>query len=116
MISTSQKLLAIVAHISYLFGGLGFVLVPLIIFMVRKDEDAFVAEHAKQAFCVQASFAIVSAAIGILTFLLIGILFYPLLFLLGIAWGICSLIAAWRALNGEDYRYPFMGPLVRRLD
>ena len=46
MVSTTQKLLAIAAHISYLLGGAGYLFVPLLIFLLRRD-DPFTAAHAR---------------------------------------------------------------------
>ena len=89
MVSTTQKLLAIAAHISYLLGGAGYLFVPLLIFLLRRD-DPFTAAHARQALCVQV--------------------------VIGLLWLGCSLLGAWRALNGEDYSYPLIGSLVERLD
>jgi uncharacterized Tic20 family protein len=47
-ITGEQKLLAIIAHLAYFLGGLGFVIAPLVIFLLKKD-DVFVYDHAKQA-------------------------------------------------------------------
>ena len=73
MVSTSQKILAIAAHISYLLFGVGYILVPLIIFLVRKDEDDFTTEHAKQALCVQVIAALLGVIVGGLMFLSVGL-------------------------------------------
>ena len=115
MVSTSQKILAIAAHISYLLFGVGYILVPLIIVLVRKDEDDFTTEHAKQALCVQVIAALLGVIVGGLMFLLVGFLLIPVLFALGAVWFICSFIGAWRALNGEYYEYPLIGSIVDRL-
>ena len=105
MVSTTQKLLAIAAHISYLLGGAGYLFVPLLIFLLRRD-DPFTAAHARQALCVQVVIGLLGGVVSALMFVLVGFLLVPVLVLLG----------AWRALNGEDYSYPLIGSLVERLD
>jgi hypothetical protein len=115
MVSTTQKLLAIAAHISYLLGGAGYLFVPLLIFLLRRD-DPFTAAHARQALCVQVVIGLLGGVVSALMFVLVGFLLVPVLVLLGLLWLGCSLLGAWRALNGEDYSYPLIGSLVERLD
>jgi len=113
MFSTEEKLLAVLAHISYLFGGAGFILVPLGL-MLWKKEDDFIAEHAKQALCMHLLVLICSVTAGILTFLLIGVLLLPILFVIGLVWFFASIYACWKAVNGEYYAYPLTQWLVRK--
>ncbi|WP_238528214.1 DUF4870 domain-containing protein [Acetonema longum] len=112
--TTEQKLLAIVAHLAYFFGGLGFVIAPLAI-LIWKREDPFIYHHAKQALVVQGVLLIASLAVGLLSMLLVGLLLVPILVLAGIALVVTSLFAAYNALNGELYRYPLIQSLVDRL-
>ena len=49
MIDGKQKVLALAAHISYLFFGVGYVLVPLVLYLMYDKKDDFIAGHAKQA-------------------------------------------------------------------
>lgn len=113
-VTTEQKLLAIVAHLAYFFGGLGFVIAPLAILIWKKD-DPFVYHHAKQALVAQGVLLIASLAVGLLSMLLIGLLLVPILALAGIALVLTSLFAAYSALNGELYRYPCIQPIVDKL-
>ena len=108
-IDGKQKALALTAHISYLFFGVGFIAVPLVIYLVFDKKDDFVAHHAKQALFAQAIFGIVSAIAGILTFIAIGILLWPLVAILGAVLFVCSLIGSYRVINGESYSYPLLG-------
>jgi len=112
-LSGEQKLLAILAHVAYLFGGLGFIVAPLIIFLLKKD-DPFVYYHAKQALIAQLSLALFGAAVGVLSFLLIGILLLPVLAILGIVLLITSFVAAFKALDGQLYDYPLIQGFVSR--
>ncbi len=109
-----QKLLAIIAHLSYLLGGLGFIIAPLVIFLLKKGDD-FVYQHARQALVAHLAILVASAAVGLLCFLLIGILLVPVLAILWLVLLVTSIIAGVRALNGEYYQYPFVQGLVDKL-
>jgi uncharacterized Tic20 family protein len=109
-----QKLLAIIAHLSYLFGGLGFIIAPLLIFLL-KEGDPFVREHARQALVAHLALLVAGLAVGLLCFLLIGFLLIPVLVLLALVLLVTSFVASVRALNGEHYQYPFIQGLVAKL-
>ncbi len=109
-----QKLLAIVAHLSYLFGGLGFLVGPLLIYIIKKD-DSFVREHALQAFVAHLALLVAGMAVGLLCFLLIGFLLIPVLICLGVLLLVTSLIATVKVLNGEMYYYPLIQGLIGKL-
>lgn len=113
-ITGEQKLLAIIAHLAYFFGGLGFIVAPLVIFMLKRD-DPFVYNHAKQALVahlVVFAFSVVTAGLCVL---LIGLLLLPVLCLLWLVLLITSLWAAWQAWNGRCYRYPFIQGLMEKV-
>jgi uncharacterized Tic20 family protein len=113
-ITGEQKLLAIVAHLAYFLGGLGFIIAPLLIFLLKK-EDAFVYEHARQALVAHLVLLAASVVVGLLCALLIGFLLIPVLAILWLVLVVTSILAALRALNGEHYRYPFIQGLVTKL-
>lgn len=117
MIVTEQKLLAVAAHISYLLGGIGFILVPLGLLLWSKHKgDLFVAEHAKQALCAQVIIGVLSTITGMLVWLIVGVLLLPFMGVIALGWCIMSFYAAWAALHGEEYRYPLIQSLVSLLD
>jgi len=113
-ITGEQKLLAILAHISYFLGGMGFIIAPLAIFFLKK-EDPFIASHAKQALVAHLVIGVTSCIIVILLPVFIGILlFFPL----GILWlvlFVTSILGTIKALNGEYYQYPFIQGIVNKL-
>jgi len=113
-ITGEQKVLAILAHISYFIGGLGFIIAPLIIFLLKKD-DYFVYEHAKQALVAHIAIFATSCIVGILCTLLIGVLLIPVIGILWIILLVTSIIGAMKALNGEEYQYPFIQRFVNKL-
>lgn len=113
-VTGEQKLLALIAHLSYLLGGLGFIIAPLIIFLLKKD-DLFVYEHARQALVAHLAILVASAAVGLLCVLLIGILLIPVLAVLWLGLLVTSLLAGVRVLDGALYRYPLIQGLVDKL-
>lgn len=113
-ISGEQRLLAIIAHLAYFLGGLGFIIAPLLIFLLKKD-DPFVLEHSRQALVAHVAILAVSAVVGLLCALLVGFLLIPVLAALWLVLVVTSLIAGFKALNGEYYRYPLVQGLVDKL-
>ena len=100
MVNGEQKMLAIAAHLTYFLGGLGFVIAPLLIFLIKRD-DPFVADHAKQALVAHLTMLVVTIVTGILSMLLIGLLLIPVVAVLAIALLITSIMASLKALNGR---------------
>jgi len=113
-ITGEQKILAILAHISYFFGGLGFLIAPLVIFLLKKD-DFFVYEHAKQALVAHIAIFVISCIIGLSCMLLIGVLLLPIIGLAWIVLLVTSIMGAIKAFNGEEYQYPFIQSFVKKL-
>lgn len=113
-ITGEQKLLALIAHLSYLLGGLGFIIAPLVIFMLKKD-DPFVYDHARQALVAHLALAAFAACVWLLCLLLVGVLLIPVLIVLAIILLVTSLIASVNVLEGKSYQYPFIQGLVSKL-
>jgi uncharacterized protein len=104
---------ALLAHLSGLIasmlGGLSF-LGPLIIWLVKKDQSAFVADQAKEALNFQIAVTIallVSFAIGAAT--CVGFLLVPVV---AIGSLVFAIIAAMEANKGVAYRYPYTIRLI----
>jgi uncharacterized Tic20 family protein len=113
-ITGEQKLLAILAHLAYLLGGLGFIIAPLVIFLLRK-EDPFVYHHAKQALVAHLAILAASVITSLLCILLIGFLLVPVLALLWLLLLITSIIAAVKSADGQFYEYPLIQSFVHKL-
>ena len=113
MPSHEERQWALFAHLSALLGGLitshffglGCLIGPLVIWLVKKDTMPFVDDQAKEALNFNITVAIAAVVCWILVFVLIGI---PLVILLGLAWLVFVIIAAIKANEGERYRYPFI--------
>lgn len=93
----------------FLTAGLGFLLGPLIVWLVKKDESPFVDVCGKEAlnFGINAVGWVIVTVVCALTFILI-----PVAFILGIASGVMMLVmpivALLKAKDGVPYRYPFI--------
>lgn len=108
---------ALVAHLSGLvsagLGGLIF-LGPLLVWLLKKDDDLFVAHHAAEALNFNLSMTAYSV-LAILTGLtIIGLVVAIPAFVVGaVTWFVTSIVAAIRANRGESYRYPLTIRFVR---
>lgn len=100
----NDNLWILFSHLSLLFGiGL---LVPLVIYLVKKDESPTVAYHSREALNFHISitiYAVVCAATCI------GVFIIPVI---GIAAMVFSIIAATKAAYPVPYRYPLTLRLV----
>ena len=96
-----DKTFAILVHISGLFfSWLG----PLVIYLIKKGADEeFTVHHAREALNFQLTLMVAYFICFVLSFILIGLF---LLWLVMLANLILSILAAVRASNGIDYRYP----------
>ena len=108
MITGKEKAMALAAHIGYLFFGVGYIIIPLIIYLFFDGKDEFVSSHAKQALMAQAIFGVLGAVVFGLTFVLVGFLLWPVLAVIGLVWFCCSIYACFRVINGEEYHYPLL--------
>lgn len=97
----NDKLWIVLCHLSVFFGFA--ILLPLIVFLVKKDESAAVAFHAKEALNFHISVFIYGLCCILLIFMIIGL---PMLIVLGMAVLILSIVAAVRGADGHEYRYP----------
>jgi len=88
--------------LSIFTGLLGF-LGPLIVYLIKKDEDPYLRAHAVEALNFQISIAIYGLVSGVLVLVLVGILL--IIGVIGIAIGF-PIVAAVKASNGEVWRYP----------
>ena len=88
--------------------GTAFIL-PLIIYLVKRDESPLVIAHTKEVLNFHISLLIYSVCVSISIFFCIG---YLLLAALGITAFICAILAAIKAAEGEFYRYPLTIRLI----
>jgi uncharacterized Tic20 family protein len=93
-----------VALVGLLGNGVGFVLGPLIVWLIKREDDPFIDEQGKEALNFQITMFLAGAVSALLILVLIG--FFLLLVVL-IMMVVLPIVAAVRTSNGEHYRYPF---------
>jgi len=106
-ISQCSKNMGMLCHLLGLFTSF---VGPLILWLIKKDEDKFVDDQGKEALNFQITVILASVASGILYFVCIG-------FLIAIAVGISDIVfcilASVAASKGENYRYPVSLRLIK---
>ena len=130
-VSQTDRQWAAAAHLSALVlalltswtAGFAGMLAAGIIYLSKRDDSAFIAAHAREAFNFNLSMflyacGVVVAAIlllgatvltlglGIIVTLPAGLVLLVLIAAIAVMWLVCSVIATIKAWNGEDYRYP----------
>lgn len=101
------------SHIGTLLGYtvvLGSFLVPLFIWLSKKEESEVIAEHAKASLNFQISMTVYLFIAGLFAILLIGI---PFLLVIPIVNLICVILATIEADKGNLYKYPFSITFVK---
>lgn len=99
-ITTDDRNMATVIHVLSLFSSF---LGPLIIWLIKKDESAFIDHHGKEALNFQLTMAIAWICTFLAIIVVIGIFIAPILFIISLLFPI---LAAVGANNGQFYRYP----------
>ena len=102
--TSDEKTMGLLAHVITIVSSF---LGPLIIYLIKKDESAFVAYHAKESLNFQITVFLVCI---VLIITVIGIL---LLWIVGLLSFILVIVATVRASEGKIYRYPFCIRLIK---
>ena len=103
-------MLAHLAAFAFFICPLGNVIGPLVVWLIKRDQSAFVADQGKEALNFNISVLIAVLVCGVLVFILVGILLWVAL---GIFWLAMTIVAAIKASEGIRYRYPFTLRLVK---
>lgn len=105
--TTDEKQMAMLAH---LLGGIFGFLVPLILWIVKKEESRFVDDQGKEALNFQISIMFVYIISVPLMFICIGYLTFLGAFVCSIIFGI---LGGMEAQKGLYYRYPVSIRLIK---
>lgn len=105
--NSDSKGWAAAAHLVPLVG-LSFI-APLVIWLIKKDEDAFVEYHAREALNFQISL-LIYAIIGVVTIIIIIGIF--ILVAVAIGGLVLMIIGGVKAASGDMFRYPLTLRLV----
>ena len=98
--TSEERTLAMLAHlITFMSSFIG----PLVIYLVKKDESAFVGDQAKEVLNFHLS-VVIYAIVGVLScFIFIGFVLLPAL---GIFVLVVTIMGALAAYDGKAFRYP----------
>jgi uncharacterized protein len=105
-ITKEDRTFGMLCHLLSLSGfiiPLGNIIGPLVIWLIKKDQSAFVNDQGKESLNFQISIFIYAIISAILIIVLIGILTS---IAVGLFWLIFTIIASVRANEGQYYRYP----------
>jgi uncharacterized protein len=116
-----DKLWAALSHALTLVAGIipfGQIIAPLVIWLVKKDQSRFAAQHALESLNFRISmilYALVWVPFAIICFF--TIILFPVAILVCVAVGVFSLVVVIvgivKGANGESYRYPLSLRLVK---
>ncbi|MFZ9935172.1 MAG: DUF4870 domain-containing protein [Arenimonas sp.] len=91
-------------------AGVGGMIVAFVVWLMKKDESAYIRTHATEAFNFNFSmflYTLIAVFLTVMT-LGIGLIFViPAALVLAIVWIWCTIKAAMAGFNGQEYRYPF---------
>lgn len=110
--SSDDRTMAMFCHLSGLVGyfiPFGNIIAPLIIWQLKKDESPYLDYHGREAVNFQIALTIYMIIAAILIVAVIGVL---LIFVVGITGLILMIMAAIKAKDGVEYRYPFIFRLL----
>lgn len=115
---TDRRNLGAVAHLSAFVAvaGVPSFVGPLVVWLVHRDRDRWVAEQARDALNFNLSLLIYAGAALLLSVVTIGLgllVTVPAAVVAAIAWLVLTVLAALRAAEGERYRYPLTLELIR---
>lgn len=102
-VSNDEKTMAMLAHLLGIFTSF---IAPLIIFLMKKDQSAFVAEESKEALNFQIMMAVVIYVGGTITCGVLAVVGG----ILTLIWGI---MACLKARDGIHYKYPINLRLIK---
>ncbi len=91
------------AFVGYLTAALGFIVGPLVLWLIKKEEYPYVDYHGKEALNFQISFFLYGLIAGALTLILVGLVILPVVIILHLVFMIIGTI---RASEGQYYKYP----------
>jgi uncharacterized Tic20 family protein len=104
--SKDERTWAMLAHLSgIIFGFLG----SLVIWLIQKETMPFVNDQAKEALNWQITLAIGWVVAFVLSFVGVGIVLYPILWVLDLVF---CIMGGMKANEGVPYRYPFRIKIV----
>lgn len=106
-LTQDDKTFGMLAHLSalalFVLPAFGNIIGPLIIWLIKKDQSAWVDKQGKESLNFQISITIYYIVSFILVIIIIGI---PMLIAISLFWFIVVIMASVKVSNGEDFQYP----------
>jgi uncharacterized Tic20 family protein len=93
-----------IALVGLLGNGIGLVVGPLILWLIKREDHPFIDEQGKEAVNFQITMCIALFISALLIFVAIGLFLLPVVAILDV---VLTIVAALKAADGEHYRYPF---------
>jgi uncharacterized Tic20 family protein len=97
-------------------GGVPAFVGPLVVWLARKDNDPFAAEHGRNALNFNLSVLVYVLALVIVSIVTFGVgllVTIPGFIALGLAWFAFTLVGTIKAASSETYTYPLTIKFVR---
>lgn len=111
--SANPYTLGILCHLLAFSGyliPLGNIFGPLVLWLLKRNEDPFVEACGKEALNFQISMTVYAVICGLSLLVGIGLLLLPVVMILNIVY---TVIAAIKASEGQSYRYPLTFRLIQ---
>lgn len=96
--------------LSLYFTGIGFIVGPLIVWLIKKDDHPFVDDQGKESLNFEITIAIYYLISTVAIFCFVGV---PMLVVLHVFHIVLIIIAAVQANSGQAYRYPLTIRLIK---
>ncbi len=109
----SERDWAMFCHLSAFAGyffPFGGIIGPIICWISRKDDSAWVDANGKASLNFQISMLLYTVLVIPLCFILVGI---PILIGLAVLETVCVIVASIRAAKGEVFKYPISIPFIQ---
>ncbi|KAB8318526.1 DUF4870 domain-containing protein [Tolypothrix campylonemoides VB511288] len=106
----------VLAFVTSWAAGIAGAAGALAVWLLKRDESAFIAAHAKEALNFNLSMFVYAVVLVALTLFTLGlglIVTVPIAIVVALAWLIATIVAAVRAYDGLPYRYPITIRFVR---
>lgn len=110
---SEERTWGMLAHLASMTGyltAIGFIVGPLVVWLIKKDESDFVDDQGKESLNFQITMFIFFVISFILAFVVVGIF---MLIALGIIQLILVIVAMIKANDGVRYRYPINFRFIR---
>ncbi|MBT2699265.1 DUF4870 domain-containing protein [Neobacillus sp. C211] len=107
MVNQDERLFAAGIYVLSIFFP---VIAPLVIWLIKKDESSFIDYHGREYFNFLISYTVYFFVSGLLTLILIG---FVALAILGVMLFVFTIIAAIKAFEGNEYRFPLIFRLIK---